>query len=185
MDMKEATAWRTGNDARGCIRMWPSGKRVNPLAMRPEDLDIKDIAHHLSNECRWVGGCPEHYSVAQHCVLVSRCFDDSRPDLQLAGLLHDAAEAYLKDLPSPIKHDPRMEFYRHIDRDLTLMIFLAFDLKPELLEEIKDADNLLCSRERAAWWDKTTNRGVIPWSQQRARRVFLDCFDEYMKAYTA
>lgn len=180
MDSVQASQEREISDRTRKIRMWPSGRCVNPLDMNPDDIDIVDIAHHLSNECRWAGACPHHYSVAQHSVLVSECFD--APDMKLAGLLHDAAEAYLKDLPSPIKHDPRMAFYCEADRALTAMIFERFGLDPALLAHVKGADDLLCWRERDSWWREEPFPGrIIPRRPAIIKKVFLRHFDACMQ----
>lgn len=184
MDGAKATRWREASDRQHKIRMYPSGKCVNPLDMNPDDINIVDIAHHLSNECRWAGGCPQHYSVAQHSVLVSRQF--STPEMKLAGLLHDAAEAYLKDLPSPIKHDSRMTFYREADEALSAMIFKCYGLPPELIVLTKEVDNLLCMQERRSWWELEPFDGkIVAWSQSRARTAFLEQFDECMRVIHA
>lgn len=167
---------RTDQERAGKIRTF-TGRYVNPLSMRPEDLDIRDIAHHLSNECRYAGACPQFYSVAQHCVLASRYF--ITPQMKLAGLLHDSAEAYLKDLPSPIKHDPRMAFYRELDHELTQMIFERFGIGKELLAATKTADDAMFKREVDSWWGNALD--IIPWEPQMACRKFLYCF----KAYSA
>lgn len=81
------------------IQTW-SGRRVYPLAMTPADLHIGDIAHSLSHLCRFNGACEPFYSVAEHCMFVAKHVS---PANALWGLLHDAAEAYICDLPSPIK----------------------------------------------------------------------------------
>ena len=68
---------------------------------RPEDIDIVDIAHALSLLCRYNGHCGQFYSVAEHSLRMSDAKElpgDSR-----WRLMHDAAEAYLGDIPSPIK----------------------------------------------------------------------------------
>ncbi len=73
-----------------------SGRQFWPLEPRAEDVAVEDIAHALSLLCRYGGHSSRFYSVAEHCVLVShKC--------GLHGLLHDAAEAYLLDIPRPVK----------------------------------------------------------------------------------
>lgn len=71
-----------------------------PLALTPDQVHLEDIAHALALKCRWTGHTREFYSVAQHSVHVAELLP---PHLQMAGLLHDAAEAYLPDVASPIK----------------------------------------------------------------------------------
>ncbi len=80
--------------------MCASGKQFWPLDPRAEDVDIRDIARALSMQCRWGGHVNRFFSVAQHCILVARHLP---ADMQVRGLLHDAAEAYIVDVPSPIK----------------------------------------------------------------------------------
>lgn len=90
-----------------------SGKEFYPLDPRMEDIDILDIAHALSNMCRFGGHVRTFYSVADHSVFVSKLVEGylRASDAQLeeirqgafAGLLHDASEAYLVDLPTPVK----------------------------------------------------------------------------------
>lgn len=65
-------------------------------------IRLEDIAHHLSNTCRFSGACDPYYSVAEHSVIVSRLV--TKWDHAKAALMHDAAEAYLWDLPRPAKH---------------------------------------------------------------------------------
>ena len=76
-----------------------TGLHFYPLTPNPNDVDIEDIAHALSNTCRFNGHVSTFYSVAQHCVLVSQyCVNNP-----LWGLMHDAAEAYLPDVATPVK----------------------------------------------------------------------------------
>ena len=75
------------------------GIKFDFLSPKPDQVNIKDIAYALANQCRFNGHVP-FFSVAEHSVAVAARLP---PKLQLAGLLHDAAEAYLSDIPSPIK----------------------------------------------------------------------------------
>jgi len=79
-----------------------TGKSFYLLDPRPKDICIEDIAHALSNLCRFTGHCKSFYSVAQHSVLVS--YDVPHP-FQIDGLLHDATEAYTNDVSSPLKRN--------------------------------------------------------------------------------
>lgn len=76
-----------------------TNKHFYYLDVRIEDIDIQDIASGLANECRFNGLIDNFYSVAQHLVYVSYLV---APEYALEALLHDASEAYVKDLPSTI-----------------------------------------------------------------------------------
>jgi hypothetical protein len=124
------------------------GRQFWPLEPRAEDIDIKDIAHALSNLCRYGGHTEQFYSVAQHCVLVSNAVP---AEFALYGLLHDASEAYLIDVPRPIKHAEGMHAYRRAEARLEEVIYESFGL-PRLgmegLGHLKTADNQLLRTEQ-------------------------------------
>ena len=77
-----------------------TGKHIDFVNITPDQICIEDIARGLSNECRFAGQLESFYSVAQHSVYVSQIVP---PEYALEALLHDAAEAYIKDIPSPLK----------------------------------------------------------------------------------
>lgn len=77
-----------------------SGIKFHFLDPKPDEINIADIGFALSNQSRFNGHCNRFYSVAEHSVLVASLVPD---EYKLAALLHDAAEAYLSDIPSPIK----------------------------------------------------------------------------------
>jgi hypothetical protein len=66
-------------------------------------FNIVDIAWGLSQLCRYNGQCKQFYSVAEHSVLVAWLMDKYTAGNPLEGLMHDACEAYIGDLPSPWK----------------------------------------------------------------------------------
>ncbi|WP_079415642.1 hypothetical protein [Thiomonas intermedia] len=82
-----------------------SGIDVRPGQVDPAAVHIEDIAHALSLRCRFLGHTRIHYSVAQHCLLVARILDgmDAPRDAILCGLMHDAHEAYVGNVPTSIK----------------------------------------------------------------------------------
>jgi uncharacterized protein len=102
-----------------------SGKRVDVANMRPEDVCCCDIAHALSNICRFGGHTPHFYSVAQHSIVVA---DMLPKHLRLAGLLHDAAEAYVGDMVAPLKHGMISREYSEIEDAILRVIGKRFDV---------------------------------------------------------
>lgn len=80
-----------------------SGRDVDfsSLETQGHKFVIQDIAHGLSNICRFSGQASRFYSVGHHCLVLSSLFGD--PKLRLAALLHDASEAYMGDVPTPVK----------------------------------------------------------------------------------
>lgn len=166
---------RTEQERRGCIRTF-TGRYVNPLQLRPDDICIEDIAHHLSNICRYTGACPKHFSVAQHSLYVSSLMYQAHESYEaaLAGLLHDAAEAYFNDIASPVKHDPRMQWYRDLEHEATLMIFRKFGVGEEWLVRTKPSDDEAFRDEAESWWGDTTK--VVPIPASMTEKWFLRDF---------
>lgn len=107
-------------------------------------LRIEDIAHALSNLCRFGGRCRRFYSVAEHSIMVSQLSD---PEDALWGLLHDASEAYLVDIPRPIKHLPEMKGYRDLEARVQAAIIKTFGLPPGEPTSVKRADQLALRTE--------------------------------------
>lgn len=120
-----------------------SGRALDLQRVTPGDISILDIAHSLSNLCRFAGHTREFYSVAQHSVRVALALP---PGLQLAGLLHDAAEAYVADLPRPIKH--LLPDYKKIETGVWDAISYRFGLPRFEHPMVKEADN---SALRTEW----------------------------------
>lgn len=121
-----------------------TGKRFYPFDPRPEDIDVNDIIHALSNQSRFAGHCTKFYSVAQHCVLVSlMCPDEDA----LWGLLHDASEAYLVDIPTPLKRDPIFKPYVDAENNLQNVICDVYDLPHEKPPSVKEVDRRMLVTE--------------------------------------
>jgi 5'-deoxynucleotidase YfbR-like HD superfamily hydrolase len=143
-----------------------SGKPIQPLDPAPGDILIEDVAHALAMTCRWAGHCHTYYSVAEHSVRVSEvCGNLARAlrypsyqvtELEMLGLMHDATEAYLGDIPRPLKSQfkletPRgLETFRVAEDHLYRVIEVGLGL-PVLTDEyekiVKQADNILLSTE--------------------------------------
>ena len=130
-------------DSDGSITTF-SGVRFWPLLPNPADIRIEDIAHALSNQCRFAGHSREFYSVAEHSVRVSQL---CRPEDALWGLLHDASEAYLSDVPAPLKELPAFEAYRAAERILQGTIAIRFGLSTEQPRSVTEADRAVLGIE--------------------------------------
>ena len=118
-----------------------SGIFIRPLVPNPDAIRIEDIAHALSQQCRWTGHTSTFYSVAEHCLGVAALQSES--ELRLTALLHDASEAYLADLARPIKKAPGLgEVYLEVEARLEMAISMRFNTYSEPLAytEIKAAD---------------------------------------------
>ena len=125
--------------SRGFITTY-SGLRFWPLEPDPEKVYVSDISHALSCQCRYGGHCDKFYSVAEHSVSVSRL---CAPEDALWGLLHDASEAYLVDVPRPLKELPEFVAYRAAERRLQRIIAQRFGLPPEQPASVTTADDTL------------------------------------------
>jgi hypothetical protein len=102
-----------------------TGLKFDPFHPDPEAICIEDIAHALALQNRFSGHTYVPYSVAQHSVSVSLLVPR---DLSVQGLLHDASEAYLVDIPSPIKHQPALRLYRELESAVMSAIGQRFKL---------------------------------------------------------
>ena len=153
-----------------------SGLHFDPSDPQPDQICIEDIAVALSREPRYAGQTREFYSVAQHSWLVSNhCI--TQP---LWGLLHDAAEAYLKDIPYPVK--VLLPDYRHLEYRVMRVIADKFGLHwPEPLK-VKATDLVLLATERRDLLYGVERVGdyaplpyiIKPWPPVYARAMFLD-----------
>lgn len=174
-----------------------SGKSVYPFNPSKEQFCIEDIAQALSNQCRFNGHLTEFYSVAQHSVYVSRML---RGEHRLFGLLHDAAEAYISDIPTPVKRFLPAELHRVEDNIMThIADQFGFELSKASCEAVKRADYyLLCAEARQLHpdfknffeaWDigpdimampPTPLNGIDPefrpWMPKDAKRNFINEF---------
>ena len=164
--------------------------KVFPLeAFDPEVINIEDIAHALGMLCRFNGQCQKFYSVAEHCVHVSY---EIAPDLALLGLMHDAAEAYLGDVPTPLKK--ALPAFHEAEDKLMLVIADEFDFhwpekKSVEIVELKRADMQLLADEKVVvmgpepkpWCGlpaaKNPDR-IQCWGPKEAKRQFIKRFHE-------
>ena len=162
-----------------------TGRRFYPLDPAAGDFDVRDIAHSLSMLCRFNGHCLRFYSVAEHSVRVSRLLDG---ELRLWGLLHDAGEAYLTDLPRPVKG--LIPEFRGLEDRILEAAMRSFGLPWPMPAEVKLADDRLLATEARdlmgpppADWGLTAapldERIIDPLGPDAAEQLFLETYDIY------
>jgi 5'-deoxynucleotidase YfbR-like HD superfamily hydrolase len=139
---------------------------ANPSA---DDVDVEVIAHALSNACRFGNQTRSFYSVAQHSVIVSVLVPDF---LELPALLHDATEAYLHDLPRPVK--ALLPEYKVLEARLARVIAKAFQLPKNIFEHpiIKQMDSKLQAMEAQVLMENPA--AVYEWCGGRPDQTIFD-----------
>lgn len=157
-----------------------TGRRFYPMDPRPEDFDLKDIAHALANVNRYGGHLDRPYSVAQHSVLVSR---HCPPGLEMCGLMHDAPEAYIGDMVKPLKL--MLPQFQEIEDGVWRALAKRFDLPEEMPDEVKRVDLQMLGTEVRDLMDQPVGDWhlalgvdllpieVTPWDWQKAEAEFL------------
>lgn len=160
-----------------------TGRKFWPMDPHADDVSIIDIAHSLSMQCRYAGHCRKFYSVAEHSVLIAQWLLDQGHGQRAAlwGLLHDAAEAYLVDVPRPVK--PHLAGYAAAEADVMAAIAAAFSLgaMPRI---VKEADNWIIGDEIAnlapmEWHKEYINPLGVSlryWEPHRAKYEFLSMY---------
>lgn len=166
-----------------------SGRKLDLKNPNIERIEVVDIAHHLSRICRYTGAVPKHYSVAQHCIHVSKWLEDQgyNKELQLKGLLHDAAEYCLGDLHGPLKKYLAPEnLYADLERAWEIAIGDKFEVKLYPMHEtVHIADQVLLKREKLDLLRETTvwpslidipdwNVEIHPQTSEWAREKYLE-----------
>lgn len=166
-----------------------TGNRVDLLDPSPQQISIEDIAHALAYLPRFTGHTSEFYSVAQHCVLVSRLCP---PELRLKGLLHDAHEAYISDWSTPLKQalavlcPAGMVAFRQMEGRLVDAIGEAFAVDLTHDRTVKHFDRVALRVEAETLLPEPIHghedlpddpcEPVTPWTSGVAKSVFLRTF---------
>jgi len=159
-----------------CIRTF-TGIYFNVFEPTLDKILIEDIAHALSHQCRFGGHLPEFYSVAQHSFLCSSLVSKEH---KLQALLHDAAEAYILDIPRPIKQN--LNNYKQIEDNLMSLIARKFNFTYPLTKEVKQIDeDMLVFEWEYLMLDKPNPDNFACWSSGYAKRRFLETFEELIK----
>lgn len=171
------------NAQRGNWMQTYTGRQFFPLDPLPEEVDILDIAHALSNMCRYAGHCDRFYSVAEHSVYVSQVVD---PRHAFVALMHDAAEAYVMDVPRPLKR--HLSDHGWIEEGVWHAISEKFELPEVIPDEVWVADNAVLLAEakqilkpHPAPWDvpgEPANVRIACHRPSTAKLMFLDRFEE-------
>ena len=176
---------RSMNKREGDWILTYTNKRFYALDPQPDDIDIRDIARALSMTCRFSGHVNAFYSVSQHSVLVSKLVPS---DLALTALLHDAAEAYLTDIPTPIKRNMGMakEYAAMEDKILEAVMKKYGGIFP-LPDEVEYVDHNIVGTEAIELfnefpdWVLDRNLNIFdvpirPMMPDEAERLFLERF---------
>jgi hypothetical protein len=167
-----------------------SGHPYWPTCPRPDDVNIHDIARHLSMLCRWTGACKNFYSVAEHSVYVSRLVPREHA---LTALLHDAPEYVLNDVNKPTKIS--LPDYQELeDLNWREAIAPAFGLPLEIPECVHVADRMVGRAEQLQimpvmpghdrCYNGTKDGANITihcWPPRLAERLFLERYAEILR----
>ncbi len=158
-----------------------------PLDPQAQEVYIEDIAHALAMQCRFNGHTARYYSVAEHSVHVSR---HCSPENARWGLLHDASEAYICDIPRPLK--PYLENYKAIEDAVMAVVAERFGLALPMPEEVRRLDYTILANEKyqlmsplgKTWSLPSEIEGlVLPcWDPKKAESQFLDRYQELTHA---
>lgn len=149
-----------------------TGKCFDVIDLKPNTIDVRDIAHALSHTARFAGQTFQFLSVAQHSVMVSEMVSER---YALAALLHDASEAYLGDMPSPFKK--LLPDYRMLEQNVMNAIATKFGFEMPLHPSIKKADKEILQME---WDDHVIGRSrkKYTWTPLASNIRFMQRFKE-------
>lgn len=170
-----------------------SGGPFDLLNPRPEDIRILDIAEALSKINRFAGHTKYPYSVAQHSILVSMFLDES--GLEMDGLFHDAHEAYVNDITSPmkvaLKHVAGADLFARVEAPIRRAIARQFGLQEPIPADVHIADREALAVERRFVMHPPTNvdwgvYGIPPKGRDRVVLIQMrpeDARDAFIQRY--
>ena len=166
-----------------------SGKKFFFLNPTQDMIDLHDIAHALSQICRYNGHTKRFYSVAEHCVYLAEWTLQSGRGKYAAlnALHHDDAEAYIGDITRPLKRSLKI---KAIEENIEEVIARKFGLMCPMPNWIKDADTWIIADERRHFLNKSSNEwftdkfvglGITPWEDScplKAKNRWLELHKE-------
>jgi 5'-deoxynucleotidase YfbR-like HD superfamily hydrolase len=162
-----------------------TGKEFNYFTFTEKDICIEDIAMSLSRIPRFNGHTISAYFVAHHSVLVSELASAKNLDCSKWGLLHDASEAYIADLVSPLK--VTFPEYNALEERIHKAVAKKFKLSWPIPEEVKHADLVLLATEKRDImgtppkdWKKLPEprtKKIIPWNSKVSHYQFMNRFE--------
>lgn len=129
-----------------------SGRYFDYDNPQPEQVTLGDIAQSLVNVPRFGGHTSRHYSVLEHAILVTKLVARTSPydKVKLAALHHDSHEAYLGDIPTPLKLTLGEAYYDLVDKaDVAIGGSFGIPVAGFLLDSVKEADALALRIEAA------------------------------------
>lgn len=151
-----------------------TGKYIDVFNPHKAMIDVVDIAHALSYTPRFRGHLNSFYSVAAHSIMCALEFIDS--DKIIEALLHDASEAYIADIPSPIKKN--LPDYLNLEDNLMKAIANKFNFLYPLSYEVKQTDKQMLEYE----WNKyVTRKEKFNASPEYVKELFLDLYHRNKK----
>lgn len=157
-----------------------TNKVVDLFNPQPESFNIEDIAQGLALQPRFGGQIRTFYSIAQHSVYVSQ---DLRGEQALWGLLHDASEAYIQDLVTPLKYN--IPLYREVEGKMMAAIAVAFSLPEQFLLDLEDKTSMIKQIDTKQflweWQHLKVGNGVKGWLPEEAKKRFLARYNDLLK----
>lgn len=179
-------------DTTGCVNntiITASGKYFDYDNPTIRQIDIEDIAIALGNTCRFGGHC-RFYSVAEHCFHCCEIAWSQEPEnvpFQMLALMHDAAEAYIGDMPKPLKNI--MPEFRDLENAIEAVIDARFDLDQSHKDKVKYIDLCMLKAEKRHLFpdDQLTWQGfgelpdiepdIMCWSPDESAKRFIEAFE--------
>lgn len=162
--------------------------------IQPDMIDIVSIAKGLAKQCRFGGQIDYFYSVAQHSILLRNALP-CEPQFKIFGLLHDAAEAYIGDMPKPIK--VTLPDFNKLEDRVMQAIASKYTMYYPFPATVKEYDSRILVDEATQLFNDTPDWiqdyidggveplgiNIVPWRWQVAQSAFLEMFEIDIAAY--